>query len=371
MHRRSQSSLQNYTQAFLYHPRRLLHNFASCLMAKQGEGDPRWVVRERQDGRNVNSWHWEDKDVSSWAKTRIKELLSPSHCSADENGVKISVQSVESVDGDATLYNRKGVLKVLYDLKISGKWSTDHEEKDDCTGGEFKFELFDEDPEVTVTVDPKSRAEHQYRKAFSNKVTPKICAQCGIFVKEMHAGAGQSVDGLTVPGKKKALSEMKATDFQRSGMNQKNSVSKRTTSAAKSQTALVLKDVFACSTSDMYFGLTDRSRLEAITRGRAISEPVLGGKLNLLNGTVQGEYTRLEEGTCVGMTWKLKTWGDNASAGDVLVELETTEESKCGVEVTIQGVPDGDRSSTEGFWRVQIFQAMKIVMGWGSASQFL
>ena len=27
-------------------------------MAKWGEGDPRWIVQEREDGTNLNDWHW-------------------------------------------------------------------------------------------------------------------------------------------------------------------------------------------------------------------------------------------------------------------------------------------------------------------------
>ena len=27
-------------------------------MAKWGEADPRWIVSEAQDGRNVGAWHW-------------------------------------------------------------------------------------------------------------------------------------------------------------------------------------------------------------------------------------------------------------------------------------------------------------------------
>ena len=27
-------------------------------MAKWGEGDPRWIVEDRTDGKNVNNWHW-------------------------------------------------------------------------------------------------------------------------------------------------------------------------------------------------------------------------------------------------------------------------------------------------------------------------
>ena len=27
-------------------------------MAKVGEGDERWIVKEREDGKNCNGWHW-------------------------------------------------------------------------------------------------------------------------------------------------------------------------------------------------------------------------------------------------------------------------------------------------------------------------
>ena len=30
----------------------------SLAMAKEGEGDPRWIVSERADGKNVDGWHW-------------------------------------------------------------------------------------------------------------------------------------------------------------------------------------------------------------------------------------------------------------------------------------------------------------------------
>ena len=47
-------------------------------MAKLGEGDARWIVTERADGTNVHGWHWAEKDVSSWAKQRLNELLGGS-----------------------------------------------------------------------------------------------------------------------------------------------------------------------------------------------------------------------------------------------------------------------------------------------------
>eukprot|EP00210_Caulerpa_lentillifera_P008990 g8580.t1 len=44
-------------------------------MARWGEGDPRWLVENRNDGRNVNQWHWEEFNKIDWAKNRLSELL--------------------------------------------------------------------------------------------------------------------------------------------------------------------------------------------------------------------------------------------------------------------------------------------------------
>ena len=38
------------------------------VMAKVGEGDERWIVKERADGQNCNNWHWTTKDVSGHTK---------------------------------------------------------------------------------------------------------------------------------------------------------------------------------------------------------------------------------------------------------------------------------------------------------------
>lgn len=72
------------------------------VMAKWGEGDPRWIVEVRPDGTNVNNWHWyacprqtwsqfyfivlkklfslgwigrTEKNASHWSKERLKQLL--------------------------------------------------------------------------------------------------------------------------------------------------------------------------------------------------------------------------------------------------------------------------------------------------------
>lgn len=36
-------------------------------MAKVGEGDPRWIVTGREDGKNVNNWHWYAHALYLWS----------------------------------------------------------------------------------------------------------------------------------------------------------------------------------------------------------------------------------------------------------------------------------------------------------------
>ena len=44
-------------------------------MAKVGEGDERWIVKEREDGKNCNGWHWSETNLTEWSKERLTELL--------------------------------------------------------------------------------------------------------------------------------------------------------------------------------------------------------------------------------------------------------------------------------------------------------
>lgn len=336
-------------------------------MALRGEGDPRWVVKERQDGRNVNSWHWEDKDVTGWAELRLKQLITGETCSSDSPSPGVTVKSVETVGGDATLYNRKGVLKVLYDLKVSGKWTSRHEEENACTYGDFKVELFDEDPEVVTTVDSKSQSDGSYKVSFVKMVAPVIQSHCKLFIKELHAGADQFVDGLCIPGAKTQEGQAKTTLTSRTEISRPEQKTKK--SGASGTTEIVMIETFTCRTDDWFLTLTDPARLSVLTRSRATSEGRVGGRWEVLGGAASGEYLRLVPSQELEMRWRLKSWGDDAQSGIVHVVLRD-EEGKTEARVTVNGVPKEKSSETEGFWRVQILQAMRIVMGWGSASKF-
>ena len=89
-------------------------------MAKLGEGDDRWIVKERDDGKNCNGWHWSEVNLNDWSKERLKELL----CVAivDDSKGTCKVTEMEKCSGDVTVQSRKQKKFPLYELEIVLKW---------------------------------------------------------------------------------------------------------------------------------------------------------------------------------------------------------------------------------------------------------
>lgn len=88
-------------------------------MAKFGEGDPRWLVEERSDGRNVNAWHWEEKNVTNDALTRFKNLFQSFQLTDDQ---LFKISKVHSVTGDVTFCVRKQKPILLFELNAIFNW---------------------------------------------------------------------------------------------------------------------------------------------------------------------------------------------------------------------------------------------------------
>jgi activator of HSP90 ATPase len=346
-------------------PRKIPLSLHSCqgvqpYMAKIGEGDPRWVVREREDGTNVNGWHWSgERDVSAWADMRLRELIGPISSTHSQ------VTKVNKVEGDANLYTRKAALKVVYDLRVSGEWASTPE----GTKGKFLFELFDDEPDVTATMESSSSSSHGAKSDFETVCIPKIRAACKTFIAELMAGANLSAtdkEKLEMPTPAlKRLTEHAVSDYKRTpGVDAFSSDVQRRENAGKPHEII---DAFRCSAKDLYDAITDRPRLEAVTRAKALSETRPGGMWEVLGGLARGKYVRLEPDSLVVMDWRMKSWDD--SDPDCRAELHfTQEDGRTVLKIAIHGLPDSRKSSVEGFWRIQILQAVKVVFGYGSAS---
>lgn len=82
-------------------------------MAKLGEGDERWIVRERDDGRNVNNWHWSETNLTEWAREKLEARLQGIVLREDARGV-CKILSLDTMKGDVSVQSRKQKRFPLY-----------------------------------------------------------------------------------------------------------------------------------------------------------------------------------------------------------------------------------------------------------------
>jgi len=167
---------------------------SSIQVAKQAAYGSSW---------NANSYHYEERDYTSWGKKRLNELLDK----VDTNGLPFSAKSQEftlelktemkKLDGDAWCNIRKGKkltcfnyeLELAFKGHIAGgtnKWDLE---------GKFFYEVAVDDDE------PETRFEFKQRYPFQKEVEKALCnfvtAKFSVFVAELSAkGNGQKKEGF-------------------------------------------------------------------------------------------------------------------------------------------------------------------------------
>ena len=147
-------------------------------MAKVGEGDARWIVQERADGTNVQGWHWQERDVLKWSKTRLTELLEKLSVLSGESQLVVQITTIDSVTGEALINNRKKKLIPSYELAVKGQWTGEIRDGNQnsvvAASGSFQLpyisdENADEDPELTVSLADEGAGQQRLKQAFVTK----------------------------------------------------------------------------------------------------------------------------------------------------------------------------------------------------------
>ncbi|XP_049851415.1 activator of 90 kDa heat shock protein ATPase homolog [Schistocerca gregaria] len=140
-------------------------------MAKLGEGDPRWLVTNREDGKNVNNWHWSEQSLYPWMKDKLTSMFEKKGIAEDDE-CKVWINCLDSLTGEVFMSNRKGKRKFLWDLNMKLEWcgkmkmrrASDESGEEDQNKRTVKGKIecsnitvMDDDFDVKITIDDKER----------------------------------------------------------------------------------------------------------------------------------------------------------------------------------------------------------------------
>eukprot|EP00884_Botryococcus_braunii_P007913 jgi/Botrbrau1/17122/Bobra.0157s0023.1 len=141
-------------------------------MAKWGEGDPRWLVEQRDDGKNVSGWHWEEKNRMKWSREKLQQLVSDLELAFDSD-TRVQITGLKDLSGEAYLTMRKGNKKAaIYDLELAFSWAgrwAGTDATDEVLGqikvGDFSVTSTREEWTMEVTADGDGQAAGKLQEA--------------------------------------------------------------------------------------------------------------------------------------------------------------------------------------------------------------
>jgi len=156
--------------------------------------DSKDVDTSRGSTWNVNSWHWEEKDLAKWARLRLPELINETKVVLP-NGSEITISGVSRLDGDAFCNIRKGRRLYNFDYKCTINWEGKLKGADGKTvlrsGGTARLPSIADDVQnneyevANIVVDGRDPEHEQLRQFMCREGRTALRAQLAKFAEEL------------------------------------------------------------------------------------------------------------------------------------------------------------------------------------------
>jgi len=164
-------------------------------MARLEEKDPRWIVEEREDGKNVNNWHWVESDLTKWTTEKMEEHLGKIKFTSEQ--VTFEIKTV-TMSGDVIVQTRKQKMMIIYDLEVKLKFEGRLKNDEDEYKGEVVMpyisqenDFDDFEVEVRVTDGPK---KDDMKHAVRKEIIPILKKQIPIVLQQLTDFATQKTN---------------------------------------------------------------------------------------------------------------------------------------------------------------------------------
>ncbi|KAM4903129.1 activator of 90 kDa heat shock protein ATPase homolog 2-like isoform 3-T3 [Sylvia borin] len=280
-------------------------------MAKWGQGDPRWIVEERADATNVNNWHWTERDATSWSKRKLKEVLEGLVVEGEAGRCEIG--DLKHVEGEASCNSRKGKLIFFYEWNLRLSWKGTVKESGEKHKGSVEIPNLSEENEVDdteINVSKKKGEGDVLKDLMRTEGTTKVREALRDYLKALKT---EFTLGMILPTKAPVGQEL-APERKASGSTVlQDSVTPQSLDmvGVKIPTVRIhMREVFNSPADELYSIFTKKELVQKFSKCPAVIEAEKGGKLQMFEGCVSGEYTELVPGQRIVLKWRCRSWPD-------------------------------------------------------------
>ena len=346
-------------------------------MAKLGEGDDRWIVKERDDGANVNNWHWQEKDAFAWSKDRLGDLLRVA-VPDDDGVVGLKTTGVTSLTGEAYVNRRKGKIICGYELELKMKYEGVVDGVDVSGNVHFPYiadENVGEEPECVVLASGNAAADEKAKRALRTRAFPSFFKAVAQFEKELAAGgpggAGDAPSATAGASDPSGPPGAGSADAERTSSKPAPRADKLAP-LSKTKHTITMTERFYCRPLDICEALTDAGRVMHFSRSPASVRPEPGSNFSMFDGNITGTILEYEPGVKLVQTWRFRNWAEGHHSV-VTITFREPEPGNCFVDLKQDDVPETDgfgnesvMDTTEIGWKEQIFDRIRQAFGYGA-----
>ncbi|KAJ9439931.1 Activator of 90 kDa heat shock protein ATPase-like protein [Diplonema papillatum] len=327
-------------------------------MAEIGKGDQRWIVSERQDGANVNNWHWTERDILDWARSEIVGILKDNIVEKTKK-IELKITDVKDIEGDCLLMNRKKKLICTFDLKMDVHW--EGRVLDEDTGEEIykvKGKMVVPDVDDTTIGDSMNIDVTCAEEGDAASMILDVVRTSGRkFVRKgLEEFAETLKDTHNVTNKTKgAVVDVKSP-------NSTPAPSKTSTTDTSTTDHLNWRIEWRCPPSELWDVLTNQAKACAYTRSQVQLDAHKGGAFSYLGGSISGTFVAVDAPKGFHMKWRLDNWAlDHFS--DVEISLDSQEAGVTEMIMSQKGIPYGEKDRVREGWIRNFWDPIKTLFG--------
>ncbi|KAJ1348692.1 hypothetical protein KIN20_004046 [Parelaphostrongylus tenuis] len=313
-------------------------------MAKWGEGDPRWIVEERADATNVNNWHWAEKNATPWSKARLTDLLET--ITIEEGPIMVKMESIKTLEGEATANNRKAKLIFLYEWEIKIVFiarvsGSDVEYKGTLEIPNLSDENDASEIDVNISLDTKGPHEAKIRDLLSKGGTEKIRAALGTYIRELKEEFSKGLILPTDKIKPQVVTKERTTVIDKKSF-QNMVITNNTNDTHRREEKFDVKSVevsesFKVPPDRLFEVLSEPALVRAWANGNVDWNFKEGGKFVLFGGTVTGAFDKIKLNEEIVMSWRLKGYPNDHHAKITFTLKDESDSTSLNVKA--EGVP--------------------------------
>uniref|UniRef100_G1NJQ8 Activator of HSP90 ATPase activity 1 n=1 Tax=Meleagris gallopavo TaxID=9103 RepID=G1NJQ8_MELGA len=295
---------------------------------------------------------WGHQERTARPRGADRALLLPVRVEGEEGACEVT--EVSKLDGEASINNRKGKLIFFYEWAIKLAWTGTS-----TTGVKYKGyveipNLSDENDidEVEILVSLAKDEPDTNLKTLMNTLKTEFTQ--GMILPTVN---GEHTEAAPQVAPKAKDSKMAASSSTATAQSKSIGV--------KIPTCKInLKDTFLTSPEELYRVFVTQEMVQAFTHAHAALEADKGGKFQLLDGSVTGEFVDLVPEKQLVMKWRFKSWPAGHFATITLNFTDKGGETEVCLEG--KGIPASEEERTKQGWQRYYFEGIKQTFGYGA-----